>query len=68
MNKIFRSPEGSTLSAARVNGQRTDRTRPETGRGLEEFAHHSNGGLEVALFWHPTPDERTVEVSLSVLD
>jgi hypothetical protein len=51
-----------------VNGQRTDRTRLETGRGLKELAHHSDGGLEVALFWHPTRDERTAEVALSVLD
>jgi hypothetical protein len=51
--QIFRSTESSKLSAARVNGQSTDRTRLETDRGLNELADRSNGGLEVALFWHP---------------
>ena len=68
MSKIFRSTESGKLSAARVNGQSTDRTRFETDRRLRELAHRSNGGLEVALFWHPATDERTVEVALSVLD
>jgi hypothetical protein len=68
MSKIFRSTESSKLSAARVNGHSTDRTRLETDRGLRELAYRSNGGLEVALFWHTARDERTVEVALSVLD
>jgi hypothetical protein len=68
VSKIFRSTESSKLSAARVNGQSTDRTRLETDRGPRELAHRSNGGLEVALFWHPARDERTVKVAVSVLD
>jgi hypothetical protein len=68
MSKIFRSTEHRKLSAARVNGQSTDRTRLETDRRLRELADRSNGGLEVAPLWHPARDEHTVEVALSVLD
>ena len=68
MSKIFRSTESSKLSAARVNGQSADRTRLTTDRGLTELGHRSNGDLELALFWHPARDERTVQVALSVLD
>ena len=66
MTTIFRSTE--SRSAGRVNGQSIDRTRLATDRGLTQVAHRPNGGLDLALFWHPARDERTVEVVLSVPD
>jgi hypothetical protein len=63
MSKIFRPTESSKPQGARVNGQSTERTWPETDLGLRELAHRSSAGLDVALLWHPARDELTVRGS-----